>query len=653
MPAIYRASVREFLDHTEDAIVGRLTGVAAHGISELSAEQLDAWRLQIPVLREHLLPFAERDWHLLLEYALPRRGKRIDAVLLAHDLVIALEFKSGEARGLDGVRQIEDYCLDLRDFHSESRNRTIVPMLVGVAAGSHPTPQNGYCDAVAPVWCASASDLGQKLESIIQRHSSLLNRGIDPKAWDGSPYIPTPTILECAQTLYAGNNVREITRCHAGVTNLTRTSDTVIQAIHSAQQENQKLICFVTGVPGAGKTLAGLNVVHNKALHEGDLGVFLSGNGPLVKVLTEALARDHSKRDRIPLQESRRRVSTFITNVHRFIDEYGEHPHQCPVDRVVVFDEAQRAWNAEQSLRKFGRNRSEPETMLEVMNRHQGWAVIVALIGNGQEINTGEAGLGEWGRAISQKFNHWRVMIAPEMRQHMGGESGYGLLDTLTTDVRLIEREELHLKVSLRSYRAEAVSHFVSHLLARSVETAKTISNNLDGFPIHLTRELSVARNWLSQRQRGYRRTGLVASSGGRRLRAHGLDVTAELDVENWFLNPPEDVRSSYSLETPATEFGIQGLELDWTALCWDLDLSCSSAGWRFRAFRGTDWQEVRDTTRQQYILNKYRVLMTRAREGMVIWVPRGDVKDRTRPAQEYDQIAEYLQACGLRQISE
>jgi hypothetical protein len=368
-------------------------------------------------------------------------------------------------------------------------------------------------------------------------------------------------------------------------------------------------------------------------------------------VLTEALARDHRARTKCGLTVSQRHVSTFIQNVHRFIGEYFSDPRKVPVDRVVVFDEAQRAWNAMQSLRKFKRNFSEPEIMLDIMNRHPDWAVIVALVGVGQEINTGEAGMGEWGRALSRRFQHWSVALSPELLVQTS--AGNGLFASTPSRVTVHESPDLHLNVNLRSYKAEKFCQFVDALLDRDCGKASQIISLIDQYPIVLTRSLEAARQWLKHRQRGTRRIGLVATSGGRRLLAHGLDVKIDLNVENWFLNASGDVRSSFYLELPATEFAIQGLELDWTGLCWDADLVPSGRGWLYRKFRGTKWQRVKDITTQQFILNKYRVLLTRAREGMVLWVPPGSLEDPTRPPALYDRIAEFLKNCGVQELRE
>lgn len=649
MSALYHAKLSEFLLQDPTLVVGHLSGLAKYAHTEIKAEQLQAWHEQITILHEALDRHSARSWHLLFEYPIPRRGKRIDVIILAGDVILVIEFKCGSKRfDREGRLQVEDYCLDLRDFHSESRNRILVPILVATHAQEVPHEPEPAVDFVASTCFANSENLARAIERAAGYYGSQAS-AIDPLPWNDAEYIPTPTIVEAARVLYEGKNVREISRCHAGAENLSRTSNAVIQAVQSARELGRKLICFVTGVPGSGKTLAGLNIVHNRGLHDaGSLGVFLSGNGPLVKVLSEALARDHATRCSVSIGESRRRVSTFIQNVHRFIDAHFASSAPPP-DRVVVFDEAQRAWNREQSQRKFKRNRSEPEIMLEIMDRHEGWAVIVALVGGGQEINTGEAGIAEWGHALSERFPHWNVLASPHVITALDGLDS--LFDSPPTGMYLSDDPCLHLEVALRSYKAQAVSEFVTKLLERDVEGSHSNLLSCPDFPIQLTRDLQTARDWLQRHQRGTRRVGLIASSGGRRLRAHGLDVRAELDVENWFLNPMWDVRSSCYLETPATEFGVQGLELDWTGVCWDIDLVPNADEWQVQAFKGTEWQSVRDPLRRRYVLNKYRVLLTRAREGTVIWIPRGDPRDRTRPTDKYNMIETYLKSCGIQEI--
>lgn len=663
MPAHYRATIDQFLTDDANNIVGQLTRqAAAAGFYQQQHAQTDAWSSQIECLRPAALVVQSAirdqglpagDGHILLEYPIPRRGKRVDCVLLVAGLVIVIEFKCGTTHYTnDAITQVEDYCLDLRDFHQQSAGRLMVPVLVATDAPAGEEPDTNITDRVTRTWRANAHNLGMRLAAIIARHAQSDALPTDASAWDNSNYLPTPTIIESAQALYAGQNVREISRCHAGVHNLTRTSEAVIQAINTARQQGRKLICFITGVPGAGKTLAGLNIVHNHSLHDGELGVFLSGNGPLVTVLRGALTRDHAARNQVSRAEAARQVGTFVQNVHHFIDTYYGQPTKVPPDRVVIFDEAQRAWDAAQSQRKFKRKHAEAHIMLESMDRHPDWAVIVALIGSGQEINRGEAGLEEWGRALQDHYRHWEVIISPELA--VGRTSNQSrLFAERPTDMVLREEPALHLDVNLRSYRAEALSQFVAALLNLNATEARRILPELKDFPLLLTRDLQSAKAWLRSKQRGSRRTGLVASSGARRLRAYGLDVQTPLDVENWFLNDAADVRSSFYLETPATEFGIQGLELDWTGVCWGGDLSLHQGEWNCRAFRGTKWQKVNhQSTQRQYIINKYRVLLTRAREGTIIWVPEGDPRDHSRPQVVYDSVADYLLECGIPQLT-
>ncbi|MBN1364894.1 MAG: DUF2075 domain-containing protein, partial [Syntrophaceae bacterium] len=486
---------------------------------------------------------------------------------------------------------------------------------------------------------------------------------IDPIKWDQGEYKPTPTIIEAAKTLYAEHNVKEICRYHAGAENLTTTSEAVLKIIQQAQTNKEKAICFITGVPGSGKTLAGLNIVHNHKLHAGKLGTFLSGNGPLVKVLIEALTRDMVARSSKKLTkfEAKREVTTFIQDLHRFRDQYLNNK-DIPVDHIIIFDEAQRAWNSEHLARWLKRRHavesqkySEPEIILEIMDRHRhpDWAVVVALIGGGQEINRGEAGLSEWGRTISKRFPKWKIYISPVLKSGGHSTGGQALFQEIPQNVNLFEDKALHLDVSIRAYRAEKTSDFVHALLNVEIELAKDILQKcLQDYPVYLTRSLENAKAWLRQKRRGTRRIGLTASSGARRLKAYGLDVKNALqgsdDMPNWFLNRIDDVRASNALEDVATEFAVQGLELDWSAVCWGADFRFNKDKWQYFRFSGNHWQNVNNTEMHQYILNKYRVLLTRAREGLIVWMPQGASDDPTRKAEFYDSTFEYLKEIGF-----
>lgn len=481
---------------------------------------------------------------------------------------------------------------------------------------------------------------------------------VDVPEWLASGYQPTPTIIEAAQALYQSHSVDEIARSDAGAQNLSRTRDCISRIIDRSSRERRKAICFVTGVPGAGKTLAGLSIAATRAQERSDEhAVFLSGNGPLVTVLREALARDEAARKGIKKSDARRKVSSFIQNIHHFRDEALKRSDP-PYERVAVFDEAQRAWTREQASRfmrtKRGHARfevSEPEFLISVMDRHKDWCTVVCLIGGGQEINTGEAGLREWLSALRDRFPQWDVYISDQIE--VGGYVTDKASLELLRRLHVCKQRELHLSVSMRSFRAEALSRFIGHILDNRPEDARRAYAEIEErYPIFLTRELDAARSWLRQKARGSERYGLVASSGAYRLRPEGVSVRAKIDVSNWFLSDRLDVRSSLYLEDVATEFDIQGLELDWVGVCWDADFRYAERNWCFHSFRGTKWQRVGQEERRLYLKNAYRVLLTRARQGMVVFVPKGDKSDPTRLPAFYDQTYAFLKDCGLVELA-
>lgn len=664
MPAFYRASLAQFLADDSERILGLLVaGIAGLGFAELKQKQTKAWQKQIAALKTSGAALTSNpdiaNWSLLLEYPIPRRQKRIDAVLLASDVIFCLEFKTEDkAHSRQAQQQAEDYALDLRDFHEQSRGRRIVPVAVALKAEPVADERSSLADDwVRPVVLAGGGDLAQRLASAFHEESQLGSPAIDAAAWDLSAYRPVPTIIEAAEALFAGHNVREIAHSHAGAINLTATSDKLVEIIQRAQRERLKVACFVTGVPGAGKTLAGLNVVHNPVLRQQGRppGVFLSGNGPLVRIVSAAIARDF--RRRINAGGAERTTGTFIQNVHAFVRDALDKPEKPPAENVIVFDEAQRAWDAAHNAKKTGSELSEPETVLSIMDRHREWAVVVALVGGGQEIHNGEAGLAEWGRSLRERFPQWRIAVSPQSLTGDASVSGHRLFpDGNFGATPLIQEPSLHLEVSVRSFRARRLTEWVEAVLAGQAMNASAIVRDLQDFPFALTRSLATARAWLRQRARGLRRCGLVASSGAIRLRPEGLELSSGFRQGNrdlyvhWFLAQPSDVRSSNQLEVVASEFECQGLELDWVGVCWGGDFARNpqGGGWSFRNFAGSRWSVVAKPIDQQYVLNTYRVLMTRAREGMVIWVPPGDARDTTRSPSEFNAVADYLGRCGL-----
>jgi len=663
MAAFYSNTVANFIDDDNNLIVGTLTKMAGiSGFHQQLHTQTLSWSDEINILKASFKQLIKKETSftqsgILLEYPIARREKRIDVVIIVNGIIIVIEFKVGRSEYLNSDKeQLLDYCLDLRDFHFESRNRTVVPILL---ATNGKTIANKFSDSnelVKEIYFANSDNLADNLYEVITAYGN--QNILDNKKWDESDYSPTPTIIEAAQSLYSGKSVIEISRSHAGNKNLTKTSNAVINAIRDAKTRNQKIICFITGVPGAGKTLAGLNIAHYAEFQndEKSLATFLSGNGPLIKVLRGALAKDAfskiKRQDNTARKKETDRIIAFIENVHRFLDHYFFEKERMPNNKIVIFDEAQRAWNAEHSMRKFQRPFSEPEMMLEIMNRHTDWSVIVALVGGGQEINTGEAGLPEWGKIIQEKFRDWEVHISPQLKVGNHSTGNLTLFEQSPSNILIHENPDLHLDVSLRSYKAEELSNWVNLVLTNAPDQASSIfKEKLSNYKIVLTRDLEKAKNWLKNRCKGSRRMGLVASSGGRRLRPYGLDVKSPLEEAEWFLNGRDDVRSSYYLEIPATEFGIQGLELDWVGVCWDADLRKAKNSWDFNAFKGSKWQKVSNPEMKKFIINKYRVLLTRAREGMVIFIPPGNAEDPTRASEYYDPIAGYLKSCGVPEM--
>ena len=542
-----------------------------------------------------------------------------------------------------------DYALDLRNFHEGSHYANLIPILIAEKA---PIFENNF-QTVQNLDHAILLN-AHNLHEFFKPYDS--NSLMDVAAWEQSSYKPTPTIIEAAQALYQKHNVAEITRSDAGAKNLSDTAGCISNIIEQAKQGNKKAICFVTGVPGAGKTLAGLNIANQRLkVAEDEHAVFLSGNGPLVQVLQEALARNRAIKNKIKKETALKETKAFIQNIHHFRDEYLKNS-QAPTEKVVVFDEAQRAWNQHQT-RKFmsqkrGQpdfNQSEPEFLIEVMNRHQDWCVIVCLIGGGQEINTGEAGLIAWMQALQASYPDWQVHYSNLIVNQDNYLQDTAIKNWLSTTG--VEQNHLHLATSVRSFRSEKVSAWV-HALLDMDEQAKSLWKEIQSnYPIVLTRDLQKAKAWVKAQAKGSERYGLVASSGARRLKALGVHVKNEIDVANWFLNPKYDVRSSYFLEDVATEFDVQGLELDWVCLAWGENFYYQDNQWCYQSFKGFKWQNINKEEDKQFTKNAYRVLLTRARQGMVIWVPEGSENDNTRQKEFYDGTYQYLKSIGINEL--
>lgn len=590
------------------------------------------------------------------EFDVPRLGSRIDAVVISGSAIFPIEFKCGERKyHIADYNQAWDYALDLKNFHLGSHDAPLLPLLVATAATlSDDAWPESHTDGVRPPRRCKPADLRRVLQEGVALHDG---SPLDGEAWGFAPYQPTPTIIEAARALYSRHSVEAISRSDAGARNLRVTSVAVEEVVDRARTKREKAIVFLTGVPGAGKTLVGLNVATRRRELGEARAVFLSGNGPLVAVLLEALTRDEMGRLGKGTRKGavRQQVKPFIQNVHHFRDE-GIRTLAAPYDHVVIFDEAQRAWNKHKTADFMKRrkgypnfNQSEPEFLISYLDRHDDWAVVICLVGGGQEINTGEAGISAWLDAVRHAFGNWQVYYSP----HLAGTeyAATQALEALVEDPRVVRDERLHLSTSMRSFRSEKVSAFVKALLDCDSDTARGLLLEVSvRYPIAITRDLDRAKLWIRTHARGSERYGLVASSQAQRLKPHAIDVRVDVDPIHWFLNDRNDTRSSYYLEDAATEFQIQGLELDWICVTWDADLRLVGQGWRYHSFRGDAWTSIHKEDRQRYLQNAYRVLLTRARQGMVIFVPPGEDSDPTRAPAFYDETYNYLSGLGISQ---
>lgn len=648
----YRSDIRSFLSETRESIIGNLSIESQH---DIESSQMLAWKSQIDILKNQLHGFSGT---IFFEYSIPRMGKRIDALIIVDHAIFIIEFKVGESLFLQSaINQVWDYSIDLKNFHETSHKALLIPVLIATNAQSNyfAIQETHHNDNLVLPICISPSQIDGVINEVLEYKQG---KKIEVDEWSKGRYSPTPTIIEAAITLYREHSVKDIIRKEAE--NLDLTTNTITKIIEEAEFSSQKVICFVTGVPGAGKTLCGLDIaIKNIDKSTAQKSVYLSGNGPLVAILREALTRDMVTREKLKGKKIKKgtvmsEVKSFIQNVHHYRDEYlrDEKP---PIDHVAIFDEAQRAWNFEQTVNFMTRKKnqpnfhmSEPEFLISCLDRHKDWAVIVCLVGGGQEINTGEGGIVEWINAINRSFPDWNIYISDKLKDTEYAVEG-AFVD-IKEKSKLHIDPCLHLSVSLRSFRAENLSLFIKSLLDLELEFASQIYNEIKSkYPIVLTRDLTKAKTWLQSQARGSERYGIVVSSQAQRLKPHAIDVKSPMDPIHWFLDERDDVRSSYYLEDVATEFHVQGLELDWTCVVWDADFRLVNNKWQHYSFVGSKWQNIHKKERQQYLKNAYRVLLTRARQGMIIVVPFGNDDDHTRKHDYFDGTYQYLAKIGLK----
>ncbi len=705
---LYEKSIRVFLTDADERILGMLCD-NYHG--DVRTTTREAWKGEILIMRKTLSQLKEKDGRIIFEYDIPRLGKRIDVVLLLKGIIFCIEFKVGESNILEAdVDQVLDYALDLKNFHKFSQDKVIVPILVATnhMSASSVIQMSVYDDRIVNPLVTGKKHVLDLIETVLYKFP--FETPIDQK-WIYSPYAPTPTIIEAARSLYENHSVEDITRHEADKVYTDRTIGYILQVIKKSKDEKKKSICFVTGVPGAGKTLVGLDVAIKQTYQGQDIpvddegAVYLSGNGPLVAVLTEALAQDNYKKcrerhEQKKLSDSRREVSKSIQMIHRYRDnmlakiknpvENGileidpekavkmEKAGFGEVEHVAIFDEAQRSWTHKRLADYLKRGgtygnklkvpnfpMSEAAFLIWSLDQREDWATIVCLVGGGQEINTGEAGIAEWIKALNERFPLWDVYISPKLTE---AEYAEGKVNELLKGKHNVTySESLHLAVSLRSYRAEKLSAFV-HALLSFDSTASTLYEEIkDHYPIVLTRDMMKARKWLHDIVRGSERTGVLVTKEAARFKPLAIHIlpTGDENAVHWFLEDKTDTRSSNYLEDAATEIQVQGLELDYTCLLWDADMRYENGKWEFYTFNGnTRWIKQMGNSENQrdklkYMLNAYRVLLTRARAGMVICVPNGNPnktisgfwEDSTRLPEYYDGTYQYLKSIGIKEI--
>lgn len=645
----YIDSINNFIDADEENVLGQLL---IHNEYETSDLQKLAWKAEIQILKCQLNEFCG---DVIFEYTIPRMGHRVDTVCIIEGIIFLFEFKVGDNEyKKTTIDQVMDYALDLKYFHEESKRRYIVPICVSTKASVQKNEYNCCSDGIYNAILCNENNIGDNIHNILLQ---VRDKTLAGRTWIDSRYAPTPTIIEAAQSLYRNHGVDDISRNDAGAKNLTITTKAISNIIEDCKKNNRKAICFVTGVPGAGKTLAGLNIANERHhFDEDEHAVFLSGNGPLVDVLQNALAIDRVKREKITKSNALRETKAFIQIIHKFRDEALTTSY-APVEKVAIFDEAQRAWNKE-SLTDFMKrkkgipefNQSEPEFLISIMDRHEDWAVIICLVGGGQEIYKGEAGIQDWFSTLSAKYLDWGIYLSDKITdsEYVGNSD----VSTMLHNREYHCISDLHLGVSLRSFRSEKLALFVKCLLDEEIELAKETYEELkELYPVLITQKFDVAKNWVKKKARGTERYGLLASSEGKRLRAEGIWVPSEINHVGWFLNEKDNVDSSYYLEVAASEFKVQGLEIDYAVLAWDADLRYTSNGFDYFKFRGTKWNHVNQEQRQHYLKNAYRVLMTRARQGLIIYIPEGDEEDPSRLTEYYEGTYQYLKHVGIKEI--
>ena len=651
--AYYCNSIPGFIKDSSSSIIGQLV---RHSF-EINKEQSDAWDNQISELQKRLKSH-NIDGDIIFEYDIVRMGKRIDVILLIKHMVFALEFKNGKnIFTAQDAQQAEDYALDIKNFHKESENLYVCPILIATKANPFSKEQSldHYPDKQIFLQRENLETVIPKISTLLEKYGE--DKELNFEKWFHSPYYPTPTIIAAAVEAYGSHHLSKIAQSEAGQADIDACENTINNIIEYAQSNNKKCICFITGVPGAGKTLVGLDIVA-KNLDRGqqNLSVYLSGNGPLVEVLQEALKISVKQQNKLN-RETNTAIEMLIQSSFHFKNTNASKPEPT-AEHILIFDEAQRVWNQEKMSRKHKDDPymsvSEPYLMYQIMDKHKDWAVMICLVGLGQDIYDGEVGINEWFNCGINYFKEWELFYSPKIFSQV--EDKNIDKEMISSCLRCHEIDNLHLNTSIRSFRANKQCELIDNILDNKPQKATEIYNSIfNKYPIYITRNYNLAKKWVKKQVRGSQRCGVMASSNAQRLKPEGIYVPTEIDVTKWFLSPPEDLRSSNMLEIVASEFKVQGLELDWGIVCWDADLRRNTIKneWDYYRFRGTNWEKRNKPELQRYLLNSYRVLLTRARQGFVIFVPKGVDKeeDQTRDKDYYESIYNYLKSCGIRDL--
>jgi hypothetical protein len=603
----WSGSVRTFLDQPQSLIEHSLES-HLQGLLGFNAagSQVEAWLEEIEVLKRVFRDLSiskpsSLEWSIVLEYELPLEGgRRPDVIVLGPNKIYVLEFKQDPVLQRSSLDQVAAYARDLAEYHSESHGVEVLPLLVPTRTVDKSEIRDVVSvlspDKIAPFLDAASDEAPINLEK-----------------WLDGDYAPLPTLIAAAKMIFSNERLPAIKRAESyGVAKAVLR---LREIARTTEFNSERALAFVSGVPGAGKTLVGLQFVYEES-NQDSQAVFLSGNGPLVEVLRDAL-----------------KSKAFVSDLHAFIKSYGT-TSKIPKQHIIVFDEAQRAWDASNMMIKKGVAYSEPELLVAIGERIPNWTALVGLIGHGQEIHTGEeAGISGWFEAIESKHavSDWKVYSPPRFSKSFPNHS-------------ITECEELDLNHSLRSKQAEYLHDWVQSLLSGQLSEASKISQRIwiQNFPIFISRDLEDAKQYVTQRFEGEagKRYGIIASSKDRILPKYGINngfhETKQVKNAKWYNNNLGEPGSCCNMEEVVTEFGCQGLELDMAIVAWGNDYLWDGSGWQMRKMR----TRIPQQDPHQLRMNSYRVLLTRSREGLVIFIP---------PLPEFDQTEHAFLAAGAR----